>query len=196
MILWILLAIFLADMCLLHKEIGLNLDSRLGLTSFGIQVRKVLLAPHLTSFLDILHVRKKPRSVARILSKILETWAEGLLPLLIYFKKIICLFVCLIMEFTFIKIESCACLLVLPSSVNRLSNLLAHFGFLLHWAKHPQSIQSNLFIGIQLPLLDPYQYGISILTFRFYLCPFLDRGMSASFPREIEGIVLFHRKSL
>lgn len=73
MILWILLAIFLADMCLLHKEIGLNLDSRLGLTSFGIQVRKVLLAPHLTSFLDILHVRKKPRSVARILSKILET---------------------------------------------------------------------------------------------------------------------------
>lgn len=36
---------------------GLNLDSRLGLTFFGIQVRKVLLAPHLTCFPDILHSR-------------------------------------------------------------------------------------------------------------------------------------------
>lgn len=56
MILWILLAILLADIFLLHKEIGLNLYSRLGLTSFGIQVRKVLLAPHLTSYPYILHV--------------------------------------------------------------------------------------------------------------------------------------------
>lgn len=56
MILWILLAILLAEICLLHTEIGLNRYSRLGLTSFGIPVRKVLLAPHLTSFPDILHV--------------------------------------------------------------------------------------------------------------------------------------------